>query len=148
MNLKARISEDMKSAMRAGDKERLAAIRLILSACKQIEVDERRELSDADVTAILNRMLKQRRESIEQFNTAGRSDLSAKEQAEVNVIKAYLPEQLGAAEVEAAITAAISATGASGPKDMGKLMAALKSSLAGRADMTAVSALVRARLGG
>lgn len=146
MNLKARVSEDMKSAMRAGEKARLGTIRLILSACKQIEVDERRELSDADVTAILNRMLKQRRESIEQFTAAGRADLAAKEQAEVDVIKTYLPEQLGATEIEAAIVAAMDATGASSAKDMGKLMATLKASLAGRADMSAVSALVKARL--
>ena len=147
MSLKARISDDMKAAMRAKDAPRLSAIRLLLSAMKQKEVDERVELSDTDVVAIIDKMLKQRRESIAQFEKAGRTDLADGEKFEIGVLSAYMPQQLGAAEVEQAIAAAIAESGASGVKDMGKVMALLKSRLAGRADMGKVSGLVKAKLG-
>ncbi len=146
MTLKARILEDMKAAMRAGDKARLGAIRLMVAAIKQREVDERIELDDAQVIATLDRMLKQRRESIDQYRKAGRDDLADKEQAEIEVIRAYLPEPLGEAEIAGLIDEAIAATGASGIRDMGKVMAQLKPRLAGRADMGKVSGQVKARL--
>jgi uncharacterized protein YqeY len=145
--LKQQITEDMKAAMRAQDKSRLSTIRLITAAIKQREVDERIELTDADVLAILDKMLKQRRESIAQFDQAGRTDLSAKEKDEMAVIQAYLPAALGDAEIDAMITEAVAATGAAGIKDMGKVMAALKPKLQGRADMSVVGGRIKAKLG-
>ncbi|GIX22427.1 MAG: aspartyl-tRNA amidotransferase subunit B [Gammaproteobacteria bacterium] len=144
--LKTRILEDVKAAMRAGDKPRLAALRLITAGLKQKEVDERIELDDAQVIAVLEKMAKQRRESIEQYQRGGREDLVAKEQFELSVIQGYLPEPLGEAELEALIEEALAATGASGIKDMGKVMAHLKPRVAGRADMAQLSARVKARL--
>jgi uncharacterized protein len=138
----------MKTAMRAKDSARLSAIRLILAAVKQKEVDERIELTDADVVAILEKMIKQRRESIAQFEKAARNDLADAEKFELGVLSGYLPQQLSDSQVQEEIAKAISETGASGVKDMGKVMAALKSRLAGRADMGKVSALVKARLSG
>ena len=138
----------MKSAMRAKYSARLSAIRLILAAIKQKEVDERVELSDADVVGILEKMIKQRRESIAQFEKAARNDLADAEKFELGVLSGYLPQQLSDSQVQEEIAKAISETGASGVKDMGKVMAALKSRLAGRADMGKVSALVKARLSG
>jgi uncharacterized protein YqeY len=138
----------MKTAMRAKDSARLSAIRLILAAVKQKEVDERVELTDADVVAILEKMIKQRRESIAQFEKAARKDLADAEKFEVGVLSGYLPQQLSDSQVQEEIAKAISETGANGVKDMGKVMAALKSRLAGRADMGKVSALVKARLSG
>lgn len=146
MSLKARISDDMKAAMRAKDSARLGTIRLLLAAIKQKEVDERIELDDAAVSGIVEKLIKQRKDSIGQFQTAGRDDLVAAEQAELAVLQTYLPEQLPAAEVEAAVLAAIAESGAAGPKDMGKVMGLLKPRLAGRADMGQVSALIKARL--
>jgi len=134
--------------MRAKDSARLSAIRLILAAVKQKEVDERVELTDADVVAILEKMIKQRRESIAQFEKAARKDLADAEKFEVGVLSGYLPQQLSDSQVQEEIAKAISETGANGVKDMGKVMAALKSRLAGRADMGKVSALVKARLSG
>ena len=136
----------MKSAMRAKDSARLSAIRLILAAIKQKEVDERVELSDADVVGILEKMIKQRRESIAQFEKAARNDLADAEKFELGVLSGYLPQQLSDSQVQEEIAKAVSETGASGVKDMGKVMAALKARLAGRADMGKVSALVKARL--
>jgi uncharacterized protein len=138
----------MKSAMRAKDSARLSAIRLILAAIKQKEVDERIELGDADVVAILEKMIKQRRESIAQFEKAARTDLADAEKFELGVLSAYLPQQLSDSDVEAEIAKAVSESGASGAKDMGKVMALLKSRLAGRADMGKVSGLVKRRLSG
>jgi uncharacterized protein YqeY len=146
MTLKARITEDMKAAMRAKDTARLSTIRLLLAAIKQREVDERRDMADADVTTIIDKMVKQRRDSITQFEAGKREDLADLEKAEVTVLQAYMPQQLSESEVDAAIAAAIAATGAAGPAGMGKVMAELKGKLAGRADMTAVSAKVKARL--
>lgn len=134
--------------MRAKDNARLSAIRLLLAAVKQKEVDERIEASDADVVSILERMIKQRRESIAQFDKAGRTDLAQAEHAELEVLSAYLPRQLGEGELQAAVDAAVAESGASGAKDMGKVMALLKARLAGRADMSKVSSLVKARLSG
>ena len=148
MDLKARITEDMKSAMRAKQERRLLTIRMLLAAIKQREVDERIELSDADVVSIIDKMLKQRRDSITQFEAGNRKDLADAERAEVALLATYLPQQLSDAEIDAAITAALASTGASGPAGMGKLMAELKPRLAGRADMSAVSARVKARLAG
>ena len=147
MSLKERITEDMKAAMRAKDAQRLGAIRLLLAAIKQREVDERVELDDAAVVAVVEKLGKQRRDSIEQFTRAGRDDLAARERFELDVLAGYLPQQAGADEVAAAIDAAIAATGAAGPKDMGKVMGAVKGKLAGRADMAQVSAAIRQRLG-
>ena len=138
----------MKTAMRAKDSARLSAIRLILAAIKQKEVDERVELTDADVVGILEKMIKQRRESIAQFEKAARNDLVDAEKFELGVLSGYLPQQLGEAEIQKEINSVIAEVGASGVKDMGKVMAALKSKLAGRADMGKVSALVKARLSG
>jgi len=150
MTQKARITEDMKVAMRAKDTARLSTIRLLLAAIKQREVDERREMTDADVAVIIERMVKQRRDSITQFEAGKRQDLADRENAEVTVLQAYLPQQLTEAEIDAAIAEAIAAAAAkgaaAGPAGMGKVMAELKPKLAGRADMTAVSAKVRARL--
>ena len=146
MTLKARIQEDMKSAMRALEKEKLANIRMIMAAIKQREVDERIELDDAQVLTVIDKMVKQRRESITQFQAGGRADLVAKEAAELALLNAYLPAQLGDAELDALISAAIAATGAASIKDMGKVMAAIKAKAAGRADMGAVGARIKARL--
>ncbi len=146
MSLKDQISEDMKTAMRAKESERLATIRLLLAAVKQREVDERVTLDDAAVTAVIDKMIKQRKDSISQFEAAGRDDLVAKEQAEVAVLVAYMPAQLSEAEVAAEVQAAVAQAGAAGPQDMGKVMGVLKGKLAGKADMTAVSALVKAAL--
>jgi hypothetical protein len=148
MSLKARITDDMKTAMRAKEMARLGTIRLLLAAIKQREVDERIELDDAAVSSIVEKLIKQRKDSISQFQLAGRDDLVAAEQAELAVLQAYLPEQLSAAEVEAAVAAAIAESGASSAKDMGKVMGLLKPRLAGRADMGQVSALIKARLAG
>jgi hypothetical protein len=148
MSLKLRITDDMKEAMRAKDTARLGTIRLLLAAIKQKEVDERIELDDAAVSSIVEKLIKQRKDSISQFQAAGRDDLVAAEQAELVVLQAYLPEQLSAAEVEAAVAAAIAESGAASAKDMGKVMGLLKPRLAGRADMGQVSALIKARLAG
>ena len=148
MSLKGRITDDMKSAMRARETERLGTIRLLLAAIKQREVDERIELDDAAVSSIVEKLIKQRKDSISQFQAAGRDDLVAAEQAELVVLQAYLPEQLSAAEVEAAVIAAIAESGATSAKDMGKVMGLIKPRLAGRADMGQVSALIKSRLAG
>jgi len=136
----------MKAAMRAKDSARLSAIRLLLAALKQREIDERIELTDADVLSAIDKMIKQRRESIAQFEKASRNDLAAGEKFEIDVLSAYLPQQMGEAEVAQAVAAAVAESGASGIKDMGKVMAILKPRLAGRADMGAVSSLVKAKL--
>jgi uncharacterized protein YqeY len=146
MSLKARIQEDMKTAMRSGDKDRLGCIRLIMAAVKQREVDERITLDDSQLLSVLEKMGKQRRESITQFQAGGRADLVAKENAELNIINAYMPAPLGDAELDALINAAISETGAASIKDMGKVMALIKSKAQGRADMAAVGARIKARL--
>jgi uncharacterized protein len=146
MSLKEKISEDMKSAMRAKETARLGAIRLLLAAMKQREVDERIELTDADVVAIIEKMLKQRRDSISQYKAANRQDLVDVEEFEVSVLQTYMPQQLSEAEVVSAIAEAIAATGAAGPQDMGKVMGVVKSKLAGRADMGKVSGLIKAQL--
>lgn len=148
MSLTARIQEDMKTAMRGGDKRGLGVIRLILAAIKQREVDERIVLDDTQVTVVLDKMLKQRRESISQYEQAGRTDLAEQEQFEMGVIQAYLPQPLSLAEIDTLIGQAIAETGAGGIKDMGKVMALLKPQLQGRADMSAVSAQIKAKLGG
>jgi hypothetical protein len=153
MSLKLRITDDMKAAMRAKETARLGTIRLLLAAIKQKEVDERIELDDAAlgdpiIGSIVEKLIKQRKDSISQFQAAGRDDLVAAEQAELVVLQAYLPEQLSAAEVEAAVAAAIAESGASSAKDMGKVMGLLKPRLAGRADMGQVSSLIKARLAG
>jgi uncharacterized protein YqeY len=147
MTLKDRVTEDMKAAMRAKDAARLSAVRLLLAAMKQKEVDERVELSDADVLGIIDKMVKQRRESIAQYEKAARQDLADQEKFEIGVLSAYLPQQLGEAEVAQAVAAAVAESGAAGVKDMGKVMALLRPRLAGRADMGKVSALVKAKLG-
>lgn len=146
MALKDQISEDMKTAMRARDAERLGAIRLLLAAIKQKEVDERKPVDDAAVVAIVDKLIKQRRDSISQFEQAGRQDLVDKEKAELAVLSAYLPEQASADEINAVVDAAIAASGATGPADMGKVMGPVKAKLAGRADLGAVSAAVKQRL--
>ncbi len=148
MSLKLRITEDMKAAMRAKEADRLKAIRLLLAAMKQREVDERIELSDADILAIIDKMLKQRRESIVQFEQAGRDDLVAAEQGEVAVLQAYMPQPFSAAEIDSVIVEAIAAAGAKSAKDMGAVMTQLRPRLAGRADMAQVSQLVKDRLAG
>lgn len=144
--LKDRITEDMKAAMRAREAERLGAIRLLLAAIKQKEVDERIVADDAQVAAIVDRLIKQRRDSIAQFEQAGRTDLADREKAEVAVLSAYLPAQASDEEVAAAVAAAIAETGAAGPQDMGKVMAVLKPRLAGKADLSKVSGIVKGRL--
>ena len=146
MSLKDRIQEDMKTAMRSGDKDRLGCIRLIMAAVKQREVDERITLDDAQLLGVLEKMGKQRRESITQFQAGGRADLVAKENAELDIINAYLPAQLGTAELDALISQAISETGAASIKDMGKVMALIKSKAQGRVDMSTVGARIKARL--
>lgn len=154
MSLKTQLTDDMKAAMKAGDKTRLGVIRLVNAAIKQKEVDEpkagheRAELDDAQVLAVLEKMVKQRRDSISQFDAAGRDDLSAIERTEMAIIEHYLPAKLGEAAILDAIDAAMAETGASGPADMGKLMAVLKPRLAGQADMGEVSKLVKQRLAG
>ena len=146
MTLKERITEDMKSALRAGEKERLATVRLALAAIKQREVDERITLDDGQVLAVLEKMIKQRKEAIKQFQAGGRADLVAKESAEISVLEAYLPARLSDAELDALISSAIAATGASSAKDMDKVMAQVKSQAQGRADMGVVSARVKEKL--
>ena len=148
MTLKQQITEDMKAAMRSHDKDRLGVIRLILAALKQREVDERIELDDVQVLATMEKMLKQRRDSVSQFDAAGRTDLSDIERAEMVVIDSYLPSKLDDAEIDALIDAAIAETGASSPRDMGKVVAAVKAKAAGRADMGVVSGKIKARLAG
>lgn len=145
--LKARLQADMKSAMKAGEKDRLGVIRLIMAAVKQREVDERIELDDAEIIAVLDRMTKQRRESIAQYESAGRDDLAAVEKAEIGVIQQYLPQSLSEAEIDDLIRAAIAETGAEGIGGMGKVMAVIKAPMQGRADMSRVSARVKALLG-
>ena len=147
MSLKDRILQDVKDAMRSRDKPRLATLRLITAAIKQQEVDERIELNDAQVLALLDKMCKQRRESISQFEKAGRDDLIAQEASELELIQTYLPEQLAEDEIAALIDEAMAATGAASIKDMGKVMGQLKPKLQGRADMGAVSAMIKAKLG-
>jgi uncharacterized protein YqeY len=146
-SLKERITEDMKAAMRGGDKERLGTIRMLQAAIKQREVDERITLDDAQVLAVIEKMVKQRKESIVQFEQGGRADLASKEKAEIEQLQAYLPVQLSDAEVDALIRETIAATGATSIKDMGKVMGAVKAKAAGRADMGAVSARIKAALG-
>jgi uncharacterized protein YqeY len=146
MSLKAQISDDMKSAMKAGDKDRLKVVRLILAAIKQVEVDKRIELDDAAVLGVLEKMVKQRRDSVDQFQKGNRQDLADIELAEIKVLEEYLPEQLSDAELDALIDGVISSTGAESIRDMGKVMGAIKSQAAGRADMGAVGAKVKARL--
>jgi uncharacterized protein YqeY len=148
MALKTRIVEDMKAALRAGERARLSTIRLLLAAIKQREVDERIEVADADVVAIIDRMIKQRRESIAAFDAGGRPELAAAERAEIDVLQGYMPEPLSDGEIEALIEAALASAGATGPAAMGKVMNALRPQLAGRADMTRVAATVKARLAG
>ena len=147
MSLKLRINEDMKTAMRARDSARLAAIRLLMAAMKQKEIDERIELDDAAVIAIIEKMLKQRKDSITQFEAGKRQDLADAEKFEVAVLMAYMPQALSAAEVEAIVAAAVAESGASAPSDMGKVIALIKPKVAGRADMGEVSKLVKAKLG-
>jgi uncharacterized protein YqeY len=146
--LKQRITDDMKAAMKGGDKARLGVIRLILAALKQIEVDERIELDDARVLAILDKMVKQRRDSIAQYENAGRTELAEQEKFEIGIIQDYLPQQLSEEEIATLIDEALAATGASSMKDMGKLMGWLKPKLQGRADMGAVSASIKQKLNG
>ena len=148
MTLKERIGEDMKNAMRARAADRLSAIRMLLAAVKQKEIDERITVDDAQVVAIVDRLIRQRRDSIEQFEKAARQDLADREKLEIEVLSAYLPQQASPAEVAAEIDAAIAASGATGPQQMGKVMGVLKQRLAGRTDLSAVSAQVKARLGG
>ena len=147
MSLKDQITADMKSAMKAGEKDRLKVVRLMLAAIKQIEIDKRIELDDAAVLSVLDKMVKQRRDSVEQFQNGGRNDLADIELAEIAVLDTYLPEQLSDSELVALIDEAISATGAESIRDMGKVMGQIKSKAAGRADMGAVGAKVKARLG-
>ena len=147
MSLKERITEDMKSAMRASEKERLGTIRMLQAAIKQREVDERITLDDAQVVAVIEKMVKQRKESIAQFEQGGRADLAAKERSEIDLLQAYLPAQLSEAEVDALVRQAIATTGATSIKDMGKVMGVVKAQAAGRADMGAVSARIKAALG-
>ena len=146
MTLKEQITEDMKSAMRAKEAERLGTIRLLLAAIKQREVDERITVDDAGIIAIIEKLIKQRKDSIEQFQKAGRTDLVDQESKELAILQAYMPAQLSAAEVQSAIQKVIADLGASGPQDMGKVIGALKAQLAGKADMGMVSGLVKATL--
>ena len=148
MSLKTRITEDMKTAMKARESARLGAIRLLLAAIKQKEIDERGELDDAAVVAVIEKLTKQRKDSVTQYEAAGRQELADAEQFEITVLAAYLPEKMSAADTAAAVAAAVAETGASGPADMGKLMAVLKPRLAGKADMAEVSRLVKAALAG
>ena len=148
MSLKARITEDMKTAMKAKEATRLATVRLLLAAIKQKEVDERVELDDAAVAAVIEKLVKQRKDSVSQYQAAARQDLADAEQSEIAILAAYLPEKMSTEETAAAVAAAVAETGASGPADMGKLMAVLKPRLAGKADMAEVSKLVKAALAG
>ena len=146
MSLKLRIENDMKNALRAGDKPRLGVVRMALAAIKQREIDEQKTLDEPESTAVIEKLIKQRRESVVQFEQAGRDELAAKERAEIEVLAAYLPEQLGDHEIDAVIDAAIAGTGAASMRDMGKVMAEVKRTAQGRADMSVVSARVKARL--
>jgi uncharacterized protein YqeY len=148
MSLKQRLTDDMKTAMKAGEKERLATIRLINAAIKQKEVDERVELDDAAINAVIEKLVKQRKDSVTQYEAANRQDLADIEKAEIAILAAYLPEKMSAEDTAAAVAAAVAETGAKGPADMGKLMAVLKPQLAGKADMAEVSKLVKAALAG
>jgi hypothetical protein len=148
MSLKARITEDMKAAMRSGEKDRLSCIRMLQAGIKQREVDERIELDDTQVLAVIDKMIKQRKESVAQFQAGNRADLVAKESAEIDVLTGYLPAQLGAAELDAMIKDAIATTGAASMKDMGKVMGILKPKVQGRTDMGALSARIKSALGG
>jgi len=148
VSLKTKITDDMKLAMKAREAERLSAIRLMLAAIKQIEVDERKDLSDPEVISVIERMIKQRRDSIAQFQAAGRKDLVDKETFELGLLSSYLPKQLSDEDIASEITAVLAQTGAQGRSDMGKVMGLLKGKLAGRADMAKVSALVKAKLAG
>jgi uncharacterized protein YqeY len=147
MSLKERITQDMKDAMRSGEKERLGIIRMLQAAIKQREVDERIALDDSQVLAVIEKMIKQRKEAIAQFEAGGRADLAEKEGAEIKLLQGYLPEQLSQADLEALVAAAVAETGAASVKDMGKVMGLVKARAAGRADMGAVSALIKAKLG-
>ena len=147
MSLKGQITEDMKSAMKAGEKDRLKVVRLMLAAIKQIEIDKRVELDDAAVLSVLDKMVKQRRDSVEQFQNGGRNDLADIELAEIAILDTYLPEQLSDSELDALIDEAVKTTGAESIRDMGKVMGQIKTKAAGRADMGAVGAKVKARLG-
>jgi uncharacterized protein YqeY len=146
--LKERITDDMKAAMRSGEKERLGAIRMITAAIKQREVDERISLDDGQVLSVLEKMIKQRKESLEQFKAGNRADLADKEAAEITLLQGYMPSQLSAADLDALITEAVAATGATSIKDMGKVMGLIKTKAQGRADMGAVGAKIKAKLGG
>lgn len=148
MSLKQRLTDDMKAAMKGGDKERLAVIRLVNAAIKQREVDERIQLDDTQVLSVLEKMIKQRRDSVRQYEAANREDLAAIERFEISVIQDYMPQALSEVEIDALIEAAIAETGAASGRDMGKVVGALKPKVAGRADMGAVSARIKARLGG
>jgi uncharacterized protein YqeY len=148
VSLKARINDDVKAAMRAADARRRDALRLLLAALKQREVDERRELDDAEVVAVIDKMIKQRRDSIAQFEKGGRRDLADAEKFELEVLQAYMPQALSEADIDAAVATAIAETGATGPAAMGKVMAVLKARLAGRADLSKVSGLVKQKLAG
>jgi uncharacterized protein YqeY len=148
MSLKARINDDVKTAMRAGDARRRDALRLLLAALQQREVDERKELADTDVIAVIDRLVKQRREAIVQFQKGGRQDLAQNEQFELTVLQTYLPQAMSDAEIAAAVDEAIAATDAKAAADMGKVMGAVKGKLAGRADMGKISALVKSKLSG
>jgi uncharacterized protein YqeY len=148
MTLKQQLTEDMKTAMRGGDKHRLGVVRLVLAAIKQREVDERIELDDTQTLAVLEKMLKQRKDSVSQYEAANRQDLADVERAEMTVIEAYLPAKLDESELDALIAEAIAATGATSPRDMGKVVAAVKEKAAGRADMAVVSGKIKARLAG
>jgi uncharacterized protein len=148
MSLKAKITNDMKAAMKAKEPQRLSAIRLLLAAVKQREVDERKELSDGEIAVVIEKMIKQRRDSISQFQAANRQDLVAVETFELNLLSGYLPKQLTDAEIADEVSAAVAQTGAKGVPDMGKVMGVLKSKLAGRADLGKVSAMVKAKLAG
>jgi len=146
MSLKARLTDDMKTAMKSGDKERLGVIRLINAAIKQREVDERIQLDDAQVLSVLDKMLKQRRDSVSQFQAAGRTDLADKETFEIGVVQSYMPAQLSAAEVDAIIAATITEAGANGPKDMGKVMGLVRPKVAGKTDMGKLSEIIKTKL--
>jgi uncharacterized protein len=148
MSLKARITEDMKAAMRSGEKDRLSCIRMLQAGIKQREVDERIELDDAQVLSVIDKMIKQRKESVAQFQAGNRADLVARESAEIDVLTAYLPAQLGEGELATLVREAVASTGASSMKDMGKVMAALKPKVQGRTDMGALSARIKSALGG
>jgi uncharacterized protein len=148
MSLKDKITQDMKDAMKAGEKDRLGVIRLILSALKQREVDERIVLDDSQILSVLDKMLKQRRESVAQFTQGNRKDLADKEEAEIKVIQGYMPAQLSDTELDQLVTAAVVESGAASVKDMGKVMGILKPKVAGKADMSAVSAKIKSKLGG